>query len=53
MTFPVTFGLFTNGFTLGFGGLTVSDTVRLFANGDAFGTVLGFTGFVRTLDLEE
>jgi len=50
VAFPVTSGFFTDGFTFGFGGLTVSNTVRLFTDGNTFRAIFSFTSLVGTFD---
>ena len=51
MTFPVTFGFFTNWFALRFGCLAVSHAMRLFADCDALRAVKHFTSFIWAFDL--
>jgi hypothetical protein len=50
MTFPVTSGFFTDGFTFGFGSLTVGDAMRLFADSDTLRAVEHFTSFIRAFN---
>jgi len=50
MTFPVTFRFFTDRFAFRFGGLTMSNAMRLFADSDALGTVKHFTSFIGTFN---
>ena len=50
VAFPVTSGLFAHGFAFGLGSLAVSDTVRLFADGDALRAVEHFATFIRALN---
>ena len=50
MTFPVTSGFFTDGFTFGFGSLTVGDAMRLFTDSDALRAVEHFTSFIRAFN---
>jgi hypothetical protein len=47
-TLPVTVGFGTNRLALGFGRLTMGDTVGGFADIYAFGTISHFASFVRT-----
>ena len=46
VTFPVASGFFTDGFTFGFGCLTMGDTMGWFADGNTFRTVEHFTSFI-------
>ena len=50
MTFPVTSGFFTDGFTLGFRSLAVSNAMGLFTDGDTFRAVEHFTSFIRAFN---
>jgi hypothetical protein len=50
VAFPITFGFFTYWFTLRLRSLTVSDTVRLFANSDTLWAVEHFTTFIRAFN---
>jgi hypothetical protein len=51
MTFPITFGFFTDWFTFRLRGLTVSNTMRRLADSDTFRTVEHFTTFVWAFNL--
>ena len=50
MAFPIAFRFFANRFTFGFGGLAVSNAVRLFAYSNALGAVEHFTSFIRAFN---
>ena len=50
VAFPVAFGFFTNRFAFWFGGLAMSNAVRLFANSNALGAIKHFASFIRALD---
>ena len=50
VAFPVASGFFADGFAFGFGGLAVSDAVRLFADGDTLRAVEHFATFIRAFN---
>jgi len=51
VAFPVTSGFFTNGFTFGFGYLTMGNTMGRFTDGNAFGAIFHFTSLIGAHNL--